>query len=370
MMLPIGKLKVFTLLSTILSFFSSRAWASTVEETLLNTPLFLLTTIALLLTLLLYWHKRLRRVKKNRAETNHVAQSYLKIINQYVITSKTDLDGNILDVSDAFCQISGFSKEELVGKSHGMIRHPDTSGDTYQCLWDAIANDQDWQGEMCNQKKDGTTYWVHASITANYDMYGRKIGYIAVHQDITDHKLVIELSIRDALTGLYNRRHFNDYFEKHLKDSHECKKPLSLMIFDIDNFKKYNDTYGHQKGDEVLRDTSAVLQYCVDGISASCFRLGGEEFAIIAVMDESQANALAEHVRSEVEALTIEHIDNAHFGVVTTSVGVYTYLADDFSTPEPDELFRIADQSLYRAKEMGRNQVCSSAITESSIELF
>ncbi|MAC45966.1 MAG: hypothetical protein CMI12_03825 [Oceanospirillum sp.] len=365
-----GKIKARALFAPWCLMLSETVLAEPAQVSAFNNPLFLFLTVTLMFVMLVFGHRQFKRLTQNKKEANHIAQSYLKIINQYVITSKTDLEGNILDVSDAFCQISGFSKEELVNHSHAMVRHPNTPDETYQSLWQSISEGRDWQGEMCNQRKDGTSYWVYASITANYDMYGRKVGYIAVHQDITDHKMVVELSIRDALTGLYNRRHFNHYFEQHLQDCYENNRALSLIIFDIDNFKKYNDTYGHQKGDDVLKETAAVLQYCTGDETAACFRLGGEEFAIIIQQDETGAEELAERIRAEIEDLGIEHINNANYGVVTTSVGFYTYHTDEFSPPEPDELFRVADQSLYRAKESGRNQVCGADMAQSSIELF
>lgn len=367
---PKDKTNATVLFTSWCLMLSDSVLASSVQSISFDSPLILLLFVLLMLAVLLYGRRRFKRLNKNKKEANHIAQSYLRIINQYVITSKTDIQGNILDVSDAFCEISGFSKEELIGQSHAKVRHPDTPDDTYQDLWQSISKGNDWQGEMCNQRKDGSSYWVYASITANYDMYGRKVGYIAVHQDITDHKMVVELSIRDALTGLYNRRHFNHYFEQYLQESDRNNKALSLIIFDIDNFKKYNDTYGHQKGDDVLKETAAVLQFCSEDDASACFRLGGEEFAIITQQDEDGANALAERIRAEIELLGIEHINNADYGVVTTSVGFYTYHADQFSTPEPDELFRVADQSLYRAKENGRNQVCGADMAQSSIELF
>lgn len=329
-----------------------------------------LTLLALLTGILIYGALRLSRLSRNRRETSHIAKAYLGIINQYVITSRTDLNGVITDVSHAFCDISGFARTEIIGQSHAIVRHPDTDNQTYQSLWLALQNDEDWQGEMCNQRKDGTTYWVQASITADYDLYGNKVGYIAVHQDITDHKMVAELSIRDALTGLYNRRHFNHYFDDALSMAHKKGQAISLMIFDIDNFKKYNDTYGHQKGDDVLKETATALQCRVQDFNAACFRLGGEEFAIIASLDDDEALELAENICKEIESLDIEHINNAQFGCVTTSVGVYSHHPDGMSVVEADELFRIADQSLYRAKESGRNQVCRPDTEHSSIELF
>lgn len=332
-----------------------------------------LTTILLFLvsgfTLIFLW-RRLRRVQKTQRYSDHRLKSYLSIINRYVVTSRTDMKGYIVEVSDAFCAISGYSREELIGRSHNLVRHPDTDNQVYQSLWQTVQKGNSWQGEMCNQKKDGAVYWVQASITPDYDLDGQMRGFIAVHQDITDHKKVIELSIRDALTGLYNRRHFNDNFAQCLERVKTQQGTLSLMILDIDHFKKYNDTYGHQKGDAVLSETATVLQSCCNAVQASCYRLGGEEFAVLSEQRAELVQELAENIRLHIEALNIEHINNANFGCVSISIGLYSYQGKHFSVDEPDEIFRIADQALYQAKALGRNRVSCAHLDKSSVELF
>lgn len=328
-----------------------------------------LSFLALFLALSFLW-RRLRRAQEAERHSDHRLKSYLMIINRYVVTSRTDLQGNIIEVSDAFCKISGYSKQELIGNSHNLVRHPNTDDHIYQDLWQTIQQGKSWQGEMCNRRKDGSLYWVQASITPDYDLDGKMRGFIAVHQDITDHKMVIELSIRDALTGLYNRRHFNQNFEQLLQRSKSQDGFISLMILDIDNFKKYNDTYGHQKGDAVLSETAAVIQRCCDQQQATCYRLGGEEFAVLSNLALEPAQDLAEEIRAQIEDLNIEHINNANLGKVSISIGLYSCRIDRFSVDEPDEIFRIADQALYQAKEMGRNRVNSANLDTSSIELF
>ena len=333
--------------------------------------------VTALIVVVVYWNQRLSSEVKTRETANHLAQSYLGIINRYVITSRTDLYGNITDVSKAFCEISGYSREELIGNSHGVIRHPQTDNKVYEELWHTLSQDKSWSGEMCNRRKDGTAYWVAASITADYDQNGKKTGYIAVHQDITDHRIVRELSLRDPLTGLYNRRYFNELFESFLKGKTHQESHAGLILLDIDHFKKFNDTYGHQKGDTALAQVAFCLEeVCIrlnqenEALQAHSFRLGGEEFAILALLDEDQTALAAESVRQQVYDLQIEHVNNEGFGVMTCSMGTYNFPIDRAIPAEPDELFRIADQALYRAKDMGRNQTQSANHQSAEIELF
>ncbi|WP_028304824.1 GGDEF domain-containing protein [Oceanospirillum maris] len=335
--------------------------------------------VTVLIVVVVYWNHRLSSEIKARESTHYLAQSYLNIINRYVITSRTGLDGTITDVSQAFCDISGYNSSELVGNSHSIIRHPHTEEGTYRQLWEKLNKNQSWTGEMCNRRKDGTAYWVHASITPDYDESGKKTGYIAVHQDITDHRIVRELSLRDPLTSLYNRRYFNEIFDQQLQDSQN--PDVSLIILDIDNFKKYNDTYGHQKGDTALKQIANCLEdacHNLNAIHASssseskayAFRIGGEEFTVITRQNEQEALTFAQRLCDSILELQIEHVNNDNYGVMTISIGCYSYHADGLMPAEADEIFRIADQALYRAKELGRNQVQSTNSQETDIELF
>ena len=117
-----------------------------------------------------------------------------KLIDQYVIISSTDLKGIITDVSQAFCTISGYKKEELIGKSHRLIRHPDMPKSAFKDMWATIKMDKTWKGEVKNLKKDGGFYWVEANITPIYNNFGQKIGYSAIRYDITSKKEIEELN--------------------------------------------------------------------------------------------------------------------------------------------------------------------------------
>ena len=295
--------------------------------------------------------------KKKKLEDR--LERYVEIVDKNVITSTTDLDGNITDVSDAFCQVSGYRKDELIGRYHNIVKHPSVKEPFYRDMWDTITDNRVWSGEIKNINKNRETYWVFATIYPLYDWRGEKIGYTAIRQDITDKKRVEELSIRDELTKLYNRRHFNDVIEREIKRARRDQHYLSFMILDVDFFKQYNDTYGHQAGDTVLKQVAEVLQSSLKRGSDFAFRLGGEEFGIVfSDLDMSKSLEFAEIVRDRVHKLEIEHKNSKIDKFVTTSVGLF--IAKGTDIVDEDSIFRLADDALYRAKESGRNRTCIS----------
>ncbi|MDF1566798.1 MAG: diguanylate cyclase [Spirochaetaceae bacterium] len=168
-----------------------------------------------------------------------------------------------------------------------------------------------------------------------------------------------EQAIRDGLTGLLNRRRFDENLGNEWNRSHREQESLSLVMVDIDDFKAYNDTYGHQEGDECLR---LVAQACGSAALRPGdlpFRYGGEEFALILSETDAEGAALvAERIRIAIENLNIEHSANPREGKVTASFGVAT--ADSNNRMTKEELLRSADEALYRAKQTGRNRVVSN----------
>ena len=164
-----------------------------------------------------------------------------------------------------------------------------------------------------------------------------------------------QLSREDALTGIANRRRFDEALEQEWRRSARMRSTLSLVLADIDFFKQFNDRYGHHAGDECLKHVARVMQGAVRRPSDLPARYGGEEFvALLADTTTEGAWRVAEGIRTGIAALAIPHIDSPH-GIVTVSCGVATLVAsqDDLST----ELIRAADRLLYAAKADGRNRV-------------
>ena len=168
--------------------------------------------------------------------------------------------------------------------------------------------------------------------------------------------LLERLALLDGLTEIPNRRCFDVTLEKELRRKKRDGSFLSLVILDIDYFKKYNDTYGHAAGDACLRQVAGAMEGCIKRGSDFAARYGGEEFAIIlSGTDRNGAITIAEKVRHSVAALDIRHAASDVAGHVTVSLGVATVFEDQDVSPV--DLINAADAALYQAKEMGRNRV-------------
>lgn len=283
-------------------------------------------------------------------------KKYIELIDKYVITSKTNTKGIITDVSDAFTKISGYSKKEIIGKSHSIVSHLDTPKEFYKNMWETILAGKIFKGEVKNLNKSKKEYWVDITVTPQVDRYNNILGFSAILQDITDKKKIEEYSITDALTGLYNRRFFDLNFTKEHKISKRENKNLVLLIVDIDYFKQYNDYYGHQKGDEVLKTISLEMKAFFKRANDYVYRLGGEEFAISFYSNNNKiAFERADSMRKSIEELKIEHNASSVSKYISISIGL-SFIPKECNM-EIDEIYKITDQALYRAKNSGRNRV-------------
>ncbi len=281
---------------------------------------------------------------------------YARLVDEYVIISSTDLEGNITEVSDAFVKKSGYSREELLGKNHRIVRHPENPAELYDDLWSAITRNKTWSGELKTLTKSGESYWVKSTISPIFDSGRRKIGYTSIREDITDKKQVEELSIRDGLTGIYNRRYFNEITPKIINRAKRDKYLLSLMILDIDHFKEYNDNYGHQEGDRVLVAFANMLKSSLKRADDYAFRLGGEEFGILFRSDDAKgAKGFAEKIKQNLKNLNIPHEYSGVSECLTSSIGVVTKEAKDIISI--DLIYKEADDLLYKAKNSGRDRI-------------
>lgn len=288
--------------------------------------------------------------EKKRAESE--IQRHVGLVDKYVITSSTDLEGLIQTASEAFCRISGYSRDELVGKSHNIVRHPDMPASTYHDLWATIRAGRPWQGEIMNRSKDGGHYWVEVHIEPNRLDDGTIVGFTAIRQDITAKKLAEELSVTDKLTGLYNRRRLDDLLQQESDRAERYGLAFSAIMCDIDFFKRVNDTYGHQAGDAVLVQIAQLLQESVRASDVSG-RWGGEEFIVVCPeTDVDGAYLLAEKLRVVIAAHDFPIV-----GSKTCSFGVVSRLPQE----KVDDLIGRMDAALYCAKERGRNRVEVSA---------
>ena len=169
-------------------------------------------------------------------------------------------------------------------------------------------------------------------------------------------KNIQKLTITDSMTSLYNRRHFDKVFEDNLKIQSRTKQPLVFIILDVDFFKQFNDTYGHQAGDYVIKIVAKNLRNSLKRAGDMAFRLGGEEFGILCTgMRHKEALSFANGIKESIENEKIEHEKNGASRYITISMGVIVIEPDTLHNV--NEIYRCADEALYRAKESGRNRV-------------
>lgn len=298
---------------------------------------------------------------------------YKKAVDESNIVSKTDLHGVITYVNRQFCNISGYTESELLGKPHNIVRHPDMPRAAFKEMWETIKAKKTWKGVVKNLKKDGDVYIVNTTIVPITDMDGEIVEFIGIRHDVTElertkeqlrilnfamKRKVDELygmtqdleqqATIDSLTGIYNRYKFNELFTIEIQKARTNKTPLSLVMFDIDRFKQINDLHGHQVGDKALVEVAQVVSQNI--ARGSIFaRWGGEEFVVLLPsQDVSMAAKSAEEIRVVVE--------NNYFstvGHITVSFGVAEFEESD----ERSELLKKADEALYLAKRSGRNRV-------------
>jgi diguanylate cyclase (GGDEF)-like protein len=175
-------------------------------------------------------------------------------------------------------------------------------------------------------------------------------------QSVHQRRLLEQLALLDGLTEIPNHRRFSQVYEQEWRRCKRASSPLSLIVVDVDHFKRYNDSHGHSAGDIVLRQVAQTIKTSLKRSGDFVARYGGEEFVILLMdVDQDGAKALAEHVRREVEELHMPHEDSPVSPWVTISLGGVTQVPPEHQ--EAPGLFAIADAFLYEAKHQGRNRV-------------
>ncbi|QKF73773.1 response regulator receiver-modulated diguanylate cyclase (PAS domain) [Aliarcobacter faecis] len=278
-----------------------------------------------------------------------------KTFKEFSFYSETDLNGNIIEVSDSLCELTGYRKEQLIGQKHSILKHPNDEYIKYQDLWKTIISGNSWCGELQINDKSGNSIWYRTIIFPKMDSCGKIVAYGAKRQDITDKIEFERLSMTDSLTGLHNRRYFDKIFKNEINRAKRIKEDLILMIIDIDKFKLYNDYYGHLNADEVLKKIANILQMNYNRANDFIFRLCKEEFAILTSSDNSEKALLyVEKMRKEIENTKINHIKTEN-KILTISIGIFVLRPEDNFTE--NEIYDFADIALYKAKKALGNKV-------------
>jgi len=285
-----------------------------------------------------------------------------------------DFNGNRSYVSSASESMGGWKPEEASALAGLQLVHPEDQPKAEAAMRALRSGSEGAMVECRVRKRNGEYLWVEAALRVVHDPgAGVPLGILNIVRDISERKrseqqlqdayrAVEALALTDGLTGLANRRRFDQYLATEWRRGMRARQPLSLLMLDVDLFKAYNDSYGHQRGDSCLKQ---IAESCMDVVSRPgdlVARFGGEEFVVTMPNTESEgAMQVAEEICEALRSRRLPH-NGSPLGIVTTSIGCAT-LVPAFGKHAPD-LIAIADYALYAAKHNGRNQVCLGDVPE------
>jgi diguanylate cyclase (GGDEF)-like protein/PAS domain S-box-containing protein len=265
----------------------------------------------------------------------------------------TDAQGLIVHVNRAFIEITGYQREDVMGRQPSLFKSGRHLASFYQVMFQALARDDEWSGEIWNRRKSGEIYPQWQTIRVIRDDQGQLSHYVAVFSDISaikdsEHELA-HLAHHDPLTDLPNRLLFTDRAEQALASAQIHKRGCALLLIDLDHFKIINDSLGHNVGDQLLKAVGERLQGLF-GPGITLARLGGDEFAVLAESCPQliQAAALAQRI---LDAMKDPFIFDGHQLFISASIGISLFPSDAQSA---EQLLRNADSALFKAKSAGR----------------
>jgi len=344
-------------------------WLPQAAVVVVLAALLLLLMVILHLALATELHRRHQaeaRVAAAVEEANRVGAQYRLLADfSSDVIIEIGFDGICRYVSPAMESMLGWTNADLVGHDSAFWLHPDDAALLHEEVQFLTKGCGPIMSRARHLHRDGRYRWIEASMQVA-DVDGRADSFIANFRDITDRieterKLaeaaaaMARLAATDQLTGVANRRRFNEELEREWRRTAREELPLSLLLLDVDFFKTYNDSYGHQGGDDVLKLVASTIENALRRPADLVARWGGEEFVVLLpVTDVAGAVEVAEIVRAAIETLHIPHRGSA-CGYLTVSVGVATGYPSRNHAPGP--LLAEADANLYEAKRQGRNRV-------------
>jgi diguanylate cyclase (GGDEF)-like protein/PAS domain S-box-containing protein len=316
-------------------------------------------------------HFRQITERKRTADQLQESEKSFRLLaeNSSDMISKHNRNGLFTYVSPACYTLLGYRDDELIGQSPFHLYHPDDKQrmlDNQELIYN---NFDDSAITYRMKRKDGTYRWFESTSRVVFHDGDRTQTLVSVSRDITPRKeielkmleqyqILHALSHIDELTNIANRRTFDESWNNEWEDAQRHHMPITLMLGDIDNFKAYNDTFGHQKGDDCLRQIAAAMRSALKRPLDIVARYGGEEFGIILPQtSKERAATIAQRLLEAVQQLQIPHSEEACSPYVTISIGSATWKPDCSFTQ--DELFTHADRALYQAKREGKNRYIS-----------
>jgi len=287
----------------------------------------------------------------------------------------SDREGTIEYVNPKFSRITGYTREEAIGRNPRILKGEETDPAVYRDLWETITSGREWEGEFHNRKKNGEYFWEKAKIAPITDAAGAITHFMAIKEDITERKRLDEALCKsqdellaqhmeltnlflqvehqaqhDVLTSLPNRSLLADRIQQAILLARRNNNQVAVIFVDLDNLKFINDSLGHDSGDELLRTTAERLKGCVRA-SDTVARQGGDEFVII-ISGTAAEDFVAEIAGKIREAISRPVTLKDHEMTVTCSIGISIFPKDG---DDVQALIKNADVAMYRAKEMGRD---------------
>ena len=262
----------------------------------------------------------------------------------------TDADKNIIRINKSFTSITGYTFEDVKGKTPSLLNSSTHDKKFYKQMWETISKDGMWCGELHDRRKNSEYFTTLQSITAVKNKEDEVVGYVSVFSDITERKnyenKLSYLVSHDNLTSLPNRVHFNDNLHKAIHMAKRNKYKLAVLFLDLNNFKEVNDTLGHDIGDHLLIEVAKRFTESIRE-EDTVARLGGDEFAII--LNDIKFNEYAINIAKKIIKKVEEPLNiKSHTLMPSTSIGISIYPDHSESA---EILLKLADQAMYIAKK-------------------
>jgi diguanylate cyclase (GGDEF)-like protein/PAS domain S-box-containing protein len=301
--------------------------------------------------------------RKRMEERLRMAASVFEVAREGIILANAA--GVIEDVNPAFVQITGYARDEVIGKKPSVLSSGRHGKDFYAALWKTLSQQGAWSGELVNRRKDGEIYTEHLSITSVRDDSGKVTRYVGIFSDISlskhQERRMEYIAHHDALTGLPNRVLLSDRMQQAISHAHRSGEMLAVLYLDLDGFKPINDKYGHEVGDRVLIEIAGRMKKALRA-SDTAARIGGDEFVLL-LPGQASMKECEMTTRRLLSSIAAPMQVGEHRVTLSASIGISIYPTDD---ADPDALLRDADQAMYAAKRSGRNQFvfCSRNVKE------